>query len=66
MKEIREYLRRGKRCLTPEILNIFRTYDFVIFDGHKIETDRLIKRFLCEIVQDTGKGYKRLKVAKRD
>ena len=150
MEEIKEYLQTGKRCLTPEMLNILRTYDFVVFDGHKIETDRLLKefrtcehccrlllrvsalearlekyenpkkmvdldavladffennykrvsgrvysrrvlfsevkafleeefdicllnasneiykRFLCEIVQDTGRGYKRLRIAKRD
>ena len=49
MEEIREYLRTGKRCLTPEMLNILRTYDFVVFDGHKIETDRLLKEFrTCE------------------
>ena len=150
MEEIREYLRTGKRCLSPEILNIFRTYDYILFDGHKIETRRLMeefrtcdhccrlllrvsaletrlkkyesakdvadldavlvdffeknykrvsgriysrrvlfsevkeylevkfdlcllnasdvryKRFLSEIVQDTGKGFKRLRIAKRD
>ena len=150
MEEIKEYLRTGKRCLSPEMLTIFRTYDFIIFDGHKIETRRLMeefrgcehcsrlllrvcalesrlekyenpkklvdldavlagffennykriscrmysrrklfqelkdfldeefdtcllnasneiyKRFLCEIVQDTGRGYKRLRIAKRD
>lgn len=150
MEGIKEYLRTGKRCLTPEMLNIFRTYDFIIFDGHKIKTDRLLKefrtcehccrlllrvsalearlekyenpkkmvdldavladffennykrvscrmysrrklfqevkdfldeefgicllnasneiykRFLCEILQDTGRGYKRLRIAKRD
>jgi hypothetical protein len=42
-------LRTGKRCLSPEILNIFRTYDYILFDGHKIETDRLLKEFrTCE------------------
>ena len=150
MEEIKEYLQTGKRCLTPEMLNILRTYDFVVFDGHKIETRRLMeefrtcehccrlllrvsalearlkkyeypkhlvdldavltdffeknykriscrmysrrilfsevkafleeefdiyllnasdvryKRFLSEIVQDTGKGFKRLRIAKRD
>ena len=45
MEEIKEYLRTGKRCLTPEMLNILRTYDFVVFDGHKIETNRLLKEF---------------------
>jgi hypothetical protein len=45
MEEIREYLRTGKRCLTPEMLNILRTYDYILFDGHKIETDRLLKEF---------------------
>ena len=49
MEEIREYLRTGKRCLSPEMLNIFRTYDYILFDGHKIETDRLLKEFrTCE------------------
>ena len=49
MEGIKEYLRTGKRCLTPEMLNILRTYDFVVFDGHKIETDRLLKEFrTCE------------------
>jgi hypothetical protein len=150
MEEIREYLRTGKRCLTPEMLTIFRTYDYILFDGHKIETRRLMeefrtcehccrlllrvsalearlkkyenpkkivdldavlvdffeknykrvsgrvysrrklfqevkeyleeefdlcllnalderyKHFICDIVQDTGKGYKRLRIAKRD
>ena len=150
MEEIREYLRTGKRCLTPEMLTIFRTYDYILFDGHKIETRRLMeefrtcdhccrlllrvsalearlekyesakdvvdldavlvdffeknykrvsgriysrrvlfsevkafldeafdiyllnasdvryKKFLSEIVQDTGKGFKRLRIAKRD
>ena len=45
MEEIREYLRTGERRLTPEMLNILRTYDFILFDGHKIETDRLLKEF---------------------
>ena len=45
MEEIKEYLRTGKRCLTPEMLNILRTYDFILFDGHKIETNRLLKEF---------------------
>jgi hypothetical protein len=150
MEEIKEYLRTGKRCLTPEMLSIFRTYDYILFDGHKIETRRLMeefrtcdhccrlllhvsalearlekyesakdvvdldavlvdffeknykrvsgrvysrrklfqevkeyleeefdlcllnasdvryKKFLSEIVQDTGKGFKRLRIAKRD
>ena len=49
MEEIKKYLQTGKRCLTPEMLNILRTYDFVVFDGHKIETDRLLKEFrTCE------------------
>ena len=150
MEEIKEYLRTGERYLTPEMLTIFRTYDYILFDGHKIETRRLMeefrgcdhccrlllrvsalearlekyesakdvvdldavlvdffeknykrvsgrvysrrvlfsevkeyleeafdiyllnasdvryKRFLSEIVQDTGRGYKRLRIAKRD
>ena len=45
MEEIREYLRTGKRCLTPEMLNIFRTYDYILFDGNKIETRRLMEEF---------------------
>eukprot|EP00943_MAST-04B_sp_MAST-4B-sp1_P003458 g3458.t1 len=45
MEEIREYLRTGERRLTPEMLNILRTYDFILFDGHKIETNRLLKEF---------------------
>ena len=49
MEEIKEYLRTGKRRLTPEMLNILRTYDFILFDGHKIATDRLLKEFrTCE------------------
>ena len=49
MEEIKEYLRTGKRCLTPEMLTIFRTYDYILFDGHKIATDRLLKEFrTCE------------------
>ena len=49
MEEIREYLRSGKMCLTPEMLTIFRTYDYILFDGNKIETDRLLKEFrTCE------------------
>ena len=150
MEEIREYLRTGKRCLSPEMLTLFRTYDYILFDGHKIETRRLMeefrtcdhccrlllrvsaletrlkkyenpkhlvdldvvladffeknykriscrmysrrvffnevkkfleeefdicllnasderyKHFICDIVKDTGKGYKRLRIAKRD
>ena len=150
MEEIKKYLRTGERLLTPNMLNILRTYDFILFDGHKIETRRLMeefsgcdhcsqlllrvcalearleryenpkhlvnldavladffeknykrvsgrvysrrvlfsevkafldekfdiyllnasdvryKRFLSEIVQDTGKGFKRLRIAKRD
>ena len=45
MEEIIEYLRTGKRCLTPEMLTIFRTYDYILFDGHKIETRRLMEEF---------------------
>ena len=45
MEEIREYLRTGKRCLSPEILNSLRTYDYILFDGHKIETRRLMEEF---------------------
>ena len=45
MEEIREYLRTGERCLTPEMLNILRTYDYILFEGNKIETDRLLKEF---------------------
>ena len=45
MEEIREYLRTGKRCLTPEMLNILRAYDYILFEGNKIETDRLLKEF---------------------
>ena len=45
MEEIREYLRTGKRCLTPEMLSIFRTYDYILFDGNKIETRRLMEEF---------------------
>ena len=45
MEEIKEYLRTGKRCLTPEMLNIMRTYDYILFDGHKIETRRLMEEF---------------------
>ena len=49
MEEIREYLRTGKRCLTPNMLNILRTYDYILFEGNKIETDRLLKEFrTCE------------------
>ena len=49
MEEIQEYLRTGKRCLSPEILNIFRTYDYILFDGHKIATRRLMEEFrTCE------------------
>lgn len=150
MEEIKEYLRTGKRCLTPQMLNTLRTYDFVVFEGEKIDTRRLMeefrgcdhcsrlllrvcalearlekyespkevvdldavlagffeknykrvsgrvysrrvlfsevkafleeefdicllnasderyKHFICDIVQDTGKGYKRLRIAKRD
>ena len=28
-------------------------------------SNEIYKRFLCEIVQDTGKGYKRLRIAKK-
>ena len=150
MEEIKEYLQTGKRCLTPEMLNILRAYDYILFEGHKIATRRLMeefrtcenccrlllrvcalearlkkyesvkdvadldallvdffeknykrvsgriysrrklfqeikeyleeefdiyllnalderyKHFICDIVQDTGKGYKRLRIAKRD
>eukprot|EP00944_MAST-04C_sp_MAST-4C-sp1_P011618 g11618.t1 len=45
MEEIREYLRTGNRCLTPEMLNILRAYDYILFDGYKIETDRLLNEF---------------------
>ena len=45
MEEIKEYLRTGKRCLTPEMLSILRAYDYILFDGYKIETDRLLKEF---------------------
>ena len=45
MEEIREYLRTGERLLTPEMLNILRAYDYILFDGYKIETDRLLKEF---------------------
>ena len=45
MEEIREYLRTGKRCLTPNMLNILRTYDYILFDGLKIETRRLMEEF---------------------
>ena len=45
MEEIREYLRTGERLLTPNILNILRTYDYILFDGHKIETRRLMEEF---------------------
>ena len=45
MEEIKEYLRTGKRCLTPEMLNILRAYDYILFEGNKIETDRLLKEF---------------------
>ena len=49
MEEIREYLRTGKRCLTQEMLTIFRTYDYILFDGNKIETRRLMEEFrTCE------------------
>ena len=49
MEEIKEYLRTGKRCLTPEMLNILRAYDYILFEGNKIETDRLLKEFrTCE------------------
>ena len=45
MEEIREYLRTGERLLTPAMLNILRTYDYILFEGNKIETDRLLKEF---------------------
>ena len=45
MEEIREYLRTGERLLTPNMLNILRTYDYILFDGHKIETRRLMEEF---------------------
>ena len=45
MEEIKEYLRTRKRCLTPEMLNILRAYDYILFEGNKIETDRLLKEF---------------------
>ena len=45
MEEIKEYLRTGKRCLSPEMLSIFRTYDYILFDGNKIETRRLMEEF---------------------
>ena len=45
MDEIKEYLRTGKRCLTLEMLSIFRTYDYILFDGNKIETRRLMEEF---------------------
>ena len=45
MEEIREYLRTGERRLTPEMLTLFRTYDYILFDGNKIETRRLMEEF---------------------
>ena len=45
MEENREYLRTGKRCLTREMLTLFRTYDYILFDGNKIETRRLMEEF---------------------
>ena len=45
MDEIKEYLRTGERLLTPNMLNILRTYDYILFDGHKIETRRLMEEF---------------------
>jgi len=49
MEEIKEYLRTGKRLLTPNMLNILRTYDYILFDGNKIETQRLMEEFrTCE------------------
>ena len=36
-------------CLTPEMLTLFRTYDYILFDGNKIETRRLMEEFrTCE------------------
>ena len=29
-------------------------------------SDERYKHFICDIVKDTGKGYKRLRIAKRD
>ena len=45
MEEIKKYLRTGERLLTPNMLNILRTYDYILFDGHKIETRRLMEEF---------------------
>jgi hypothetical protein len=49
MEEIREYLKTGKGCLTPEMFNVFRKYDSIVFDGRKIQNQRLMGEFrTCE------------------
>ena len=49
MEDIKEYLRTGKRCLTPEMLNTLRAYDFVVYNGRRFSTKDLMEEFRgCE------------------
>ena len=43
MEDIKEYLRTGKRCLTPEMLNTLRAYDFVVYNGRQFRTKDLME-----------------------
>ena len=49
MEGIKEYLRTGKRCLTPEMLNTLRAYDFVVYNGRQFRTKNLMEEMRgCE------------------
>ena len=49
MEDIKEYLRTGKRCLTPEMLNTLRAYDFVVYNGRQFRTKNLMEEMRgCE------------------
>ena len=49
MEDIKEYLRTGKRCYTPEMLDILRAYDFVVYNGRRFSTKDLMEEMRgCE------------------
>tara|TARA_A100001015_G_scaffold106546_1_gene118278 strand:- start:1543 stop:1995 length:453 start_codon:yes stop_codon:yes gene_type:complete len=49
MDDIKEYLRTGKRGLTPEMLDTLRAYDFVLYNGRRFSTKDLMEEMRgCE------------------
>ena len=49
MEDIKQYLTSGRKFHTPEMLDMLRSYDFVVYNGRKLQTKNLVHELVgCE------------------